>query len=578
MPNGTGLMGNSSSTHSALIVPCSCEKYFIFTTDAAENQYNNGLRYSVVDMTLNGGLGTVTSQNNLLLPKASEKIAGISYGNGFWVVGHEMGTNRFFSYNITANSDCKLNPQAARISSVGAIYSGGTAGFGQGQMKISPDGKLLAHAGLSYGPGSFVELFQFDTNTGAVSNMGSVTARDALGTNDGFYGIEFATDSNTLYATTTVANSNVYRYGSITTNKLTSRTQISNLASGQYTVGALQLAPDGKIYVARRNFSSLYVLANPTALMGGWSTTPFNLASGSMSQLGLPTVVAGNFSCGPVPDVCCDKMRVSPFLNPVLNQDYRTFEIYNFKQPASPICSIDINMQPLPPTTFWQGGMAFQTPNGSSGYPATPVNFVFASIPPAHRRIPTLAPNMMSAVSNPITSPAVRFNLGFDNTQPYNGKTVLTINHCDGTKCVLEYKPWIINPSRSTSGWPWSVDIRELSAELSEITLTFQGGGGRIPAEAKAAKWLGVRLTVDGAEIYSIAGPEVSEERNRKFSLSSSSKIANAALFEFGSLLSPNSRDQNGRTITFLIKKNAGVRIDARQLLLTLYDEDANPL
>ena len=38
MQNGTGLMGNGSSTQSALIVPCTCDKYFIFTTDAAENQ------------------------------------------------------------------------------------------------------------------------------------------------------------------------------------------------------------------------------------------------------------------------------------------------------------------------------------------------------------------------------------------------------------------------------------------------------------------------------------------------------------------------------------------------------------
>ena len=580
MTNGTGLFGNSSSTHSALIVPCSCEKYFIFTTDAAETQYNNGLRYSVVDMAQSGGLGAVTSKNNLLLPKASEKVAGVSYGNGFWVVGHEMGTNRFFSYNIVANSDCQLNPQAARISAVGATYSGGTAGFGQGQMKISPDGKRLAHAGLSYGPGSFVELFQFDTSTGVVSNLGSVTARDALTSNDGFYGIEFSPDSNVLYATTTVANSNVYRYGNITVNKLTSKTQISSFGNNQYTVGGLQLAPDGRIYVARRNFPNLYVLSNPNAASGGWTTTPFNLATGSLRQLGLPTVVAGNFSCGPVPDVCCDKLRVSPYLNPPLNQDYRTFEVFNFKQPTSPICSIDIDMQPLPPTTLWQGGMAFQNLNGTSGGPLNAVNFVFASSPPAYRRIPTLAPNMMSALSNPITSPAVKFNLGFDNTQAYNGKTVLTINHCDGTKCVLDYKPWIVNPSIPSDGWPWSVDIRELSAELLEVTLTFQGGVERIPlsAEAKGAKWLGLRLAAEGAEIYSIAGAEISEERNRKLSLSSSSKTTNAALFEFSGLLGLNSRGQNGRTITLLIKKKDGARIDPKQLRLTLYDENANPI
>jgi hypothetical protein len=183
---------------------------------------------------------------------------------------------------------------------------------------------------------------------------------------------------------------------------------------------------------------------------------------------------------------------------------------------------------------------------------------------------------MMSALSNPITSAAVKFNLGFDNTQPYNGTTILTVNHCDGTKCVLEYKPWVVNPSRSSGGLPWSVDIRDLSAELSEVTLIYQAGGGRIPPDVRGAKWLGIQI--EGAEIHSIAGPEVTDERTRRFSLSSSSKTAGAALFEFNGFPNPNSREQNGRTITLLIRKKDGVRIDAKQLRLTLYDDDANQI
>ncbi len=587
MPNGFGLKGSPSSTHSALIVPCSCNKYFIFTTSAAEppNKYADGLQYSVVDMNANALLGDVITKNVLLLANASEKVAGVSDGSGgFWAVGHRMGTNQFYSYHIVADSDCKLNPQAATISGVGTNFVGGTADFGQGQMKISPDGKLLANAGLNYqnfAPGSFVELFQFNTSTGVVSDLGTTTARDT--SNDGFYGVEFSPDSNTLYATTMVTNNFIYRYGNITVNKLTNRTSIANLGSGQYTVAGLQLAPDGKIYVARKNFASLYVLPAPNTLTGGWPAPLFNLAAGSLGQLGLPTVVAGNFSCGPTPDVCCDKIRVSPYPNPPLNQDYRTFEIFNFKQPTSPICSIDINMQPAPPTTFWQGGMAFQNFNGTSGGLLNPVNFVFASSPPAYRRIPTLAPNMMSALSNPITSPAVKFNLGFDNTQPYNGVTVLTINHCDGTKCVLEYKPWIVNPAvtnGSPAELPWRFDVRELSADLLEITLMYTGGRRQIPMsrDAKGARWLGLRLLNEAAEIYSIDGPGISDERSRKFSLSSSSKTANAALFEFSGLLNPANREQVGRTISLLVKKKSGEKPDANQFRLTLYDENANPI
>src|SRR5258705_5903534 len=52
MPNGTGLFGNPSSTQSAVIVPKvgDTTRYFVFTVDQVGGP--NGLRYSVVNMTL----------------------------------------------------------------------------------------------------------------------------------------------------------------------------------------------------------------------------------------------------------------------------------------------------------------------------------------------------------------------------------------------------------------------------------------------------------------------------------------------------------------------------------------------
>ena len=274
-------------------------------------------------------------------------------------------------------------------------------------------------------------------------------------------------------------------------------------------------------------------------------------------------------------------MKVAPYPKSPLNQDYRTFEIFN-PAPDSPICSIDINMTPLPHTKNWQGGQAFQ--NLGFGYPSTSVNFTFASVPPAYRRIPTVLPNMMSAISNPQTSPAVVFNLGFDNTKPYNGSTTLTVNHCDGRKCVLEYKPWIVNPESEmfSNSIPWSINIRELSAELSELTLTYEGrraGAGQL-REPRGARWLGVTLTGEGTEIYSIDGPEAVDEKrdSKKLNLRSSTKTATAALFEFDGLLSIDDREQAGRSITLLVRKREGTKIDPKQVRLTLFDENANRL
>ena len=80
MTNGTGLFGDPSSTQSAIIVPKPGDDdiYYIFTVDDhGFNEAHLGLNYSEVNMSLNGGLGVVTSKNVNLLPECSEKITAV---------------------------------------------------------------------------------------------------------------------------------------------------------------------------------------------------------------------------------------------------------------------------------------------------------------------------------------------------------------------------------------------------------------------------------------------------------------------------------------------------------------------
>ena len=81
MPNGFGLFGDPSSTQSAIVVPQpnNPNLYYIFTVDTSVNQNdpNYGFNYSVVDMTLNVGLGNVTTKNSNLLPVSSEKVTAV---------------------------------------------------------------------------------------------------------------------------------------------------------------------------------------------------------------------------------------------------------------------------------------------------------------------------------------------------------------------------------------------------------------------------------------------------------------------------------------------------------------------
>ncbi|MFZ4545617.1 MAG: hypothetical protein ACOYOA_16320, partial [Saprospiraceae bacterium] len=136
MSNGTGLLGGRpnllSSTTAAVIVPKpgSNSLYYIVTID--EQSSNNGVRYSVVDMNLNGGLGdVVAAQKNIFLFQTnSEKLEVVPASDGlsFWLITHDTGGNSFFSFKID-NTGIQNTPVISQI--------GGTQGNGAGHMKIN---------------------------------------------------------------------------------------------------------------------------------------------------------------------------------------------------------------------------------------------------------------------------------------------------------------------------------------------------------------------------------------------------------------------------------------------------------
>ena len=87
MPNGSGLLGDPSSTQSGIIVPKpgSTTLYYVFTVDASGNGGGlNGLNYSLVDMTLDGLKGDVvaTEKNIQLTTPLSEKVTAVGHANG----------------------------------------------------------------------------------------------------------------------------------------------------------------------------------------------------------------------------------------------------------------------------------------------------------------------------------------------------------------------------------------------------------------------------------------------------------------------------------------------------------------
>jgi len=284
MLNGTGLHGDISSTSSAIIVPKpnNADIYYIFTVD--NNAGADGLQYSEVDMTLDGGLGGITVNKNILLfTPTTEKLTAIkgSITNEYWVVSHKWNSNEFIAYKVT---DMGVNTTPI-TSAVGSIVSGNFTKSFIGQIKISPDGSKLAVA-RSKGS-SEVQLFDFNATTGLVSNP--LTVLDLPNTEE-VYGVEFSPNSKVLYAS--VLGNGVYQYNLQTgspTNIITSQLVLTTLPR---PYGAMQLASDGKIYIAKAGKFYIDFITNPNILGTGCSYQYEGLyLGGRRSRLGLPPFI-----------------------------------------------------------------------------------------------------------------------------------------------------------------------------------------------------------------------------------------------------------------------------------------------
>jgi hypothetical protein len=192
MPNGTGLLGHESASQSGTIVPKpgSNSLYYIFTTDSENGP--NGLRYTMVDMSMDGGMGVVTSEKNVLVFATSmEGVTVIKKPNDadYWVVSHGWNNNNFYAYSLTATG---LNTTPV-TSSIGPVING--SGFNAaGNIKISPSATKLVFTSVS----DIAQLYDFNPMTGVISNP--ITLSTETGE---LYGVEFSPDESRLY----VANS-----------------------------------------------------------------------------------------------------------------------------------------------------------------------------------------------------------------------------------------------------------------------------------------------------------------------------------------------------------------------------------
>ncbi|KUO65422.1 MAG: hypothetical protein APF83_00945 [Lutibacter sp. BRH_c52] len=304
MPNGNGsLKGHSSSTQSAIIVPYpeDANRFYIFTVGAVVNNIGEfGLHCYTVDMTKNNGLGDIVGTSIDLSDGRnqywSEKVASVKGNscNTFWIIS--LVQNTFYSYKVDTNG---LNPFP--IKSVVDYVSEDRRGY----LKVSPDGKKLASATFTQyydnqnnvnvlGNGK-LHLYSFDDVTGIVKNDGLDLMTKIQ--NDGVpYGVEFSPNSSKLYTSTFDGSTyKIFQFDLENTNIAFSKSLINSQIGYR---GALQLAPNGKIYATippNYNNGTRYLNAinspDELGLNCNYQKNAIDLGAGRAMQ-GLPPFIA----------------------------------------------------------------------------------------------------------------------------------------------------------------------------------------------------------------------------------------------------------------------------------------------
>ncbi len=305
VPNGNNLRGNRSSTQAALFVknPQLDNIFYLFTA-GFKYSGSDGVRVSTINTSLDGGMGDMvinptasyeTPKNQLLENTKSEKLAAVRNStDSIWVLLNDFEASQYYAHLVNADG-VSLNPVIS--SSINTVADGQI-----GQMKFSPDATKIAVAFFNEDLSSnVVEVGDFNFLNGTISNNKLYTVPS------GIYGIEFSPNGKYLYCSILRTSGSRILQINLSTNDIIIIHSDNNT---QHEYASLQLAPNGKIYVANDtvynptpNFeiggNSLSVINRPNnnGLACDFQLNAISLPSGTSMRRGLPNIVARVINC-----------------------------------------------------------------------------------------------------------------------------------------------------------------------------------------------------------------------------------------------------------------------------------------
>lgn len=270
MPNGniTGLTGSDSSPQSSLVIQKSATEYYLFTIGSAAAPA--GVRVSIVDLSLDGGLGDLTIVGDPVLDSPSTPLAeGMTAtedaaGTGHWLVVHSNTGNTFYVMHVTSTG-----------ISAPTTYNVGNGYDNTGQIKFSIQGDRLAQD---------ANIFDFDNATGVISNPIN------LGQSGwGGWGRAFSASGRYYYMGQLGPIGDIYQYDLEATDVVASQVLVGT--SGGSPLGPFQIGPDLKIYFSIYSNNALGAITNPDLPGTNCNFVAQQVSLTGASQLSIPNFI-----------------------------------------------------------------------------------------------------------------------------------------------------------------------------------------------------------------------------------------------------------------------------------------------
>lgn len=289
-----GFAGASSTMNLVLPQPGSDSLYWVFYPGQITDQtdtFAKKLRYAVIDMSQNGGLGKVIIKHQILMDTSSERVEGIRHCNGkdWWIIGQNAITEQFNVWLLNQNG-LSLN---GKMNS-GVVNNIKPSFALVGYLKSSHSGALIAEATGGYDEVNriflnSIELHRFDPASGTI--YGGIQLSLNL-FNEFIYGADFSSNDTKLYFT----SSKIWQIdlNVLDTTMINKSLVMISDQLGRNT-GSPVLGPDGRIYLTTFFDGSgyLYTINKPNekGLACDYQLNGFYL--GEKSGIGAPHFAQG---------------------------------------------------------------------------------------------------------------------------------------------------------------------------------------------------------------------------------------------------------------------------------------------